>query len=140
MGKQQSTAQVPPLPDRAEDFPQVFLDRYNSGDIEACMELYEDDAIFMPAPGNPVRGAGIRRAMEEFLALGVPMAQRRIRHIYSADDTAVLIYDWYLDGVGSNGKPVKIEGTSTDIVRRGADGRYRYIIDNPFGIAPTAQE
>ncbi|MFI6167731.1 YybH family protein [Nocardia sp. NPDC051052] len=137
MGKQ-TTVSVPPLPTRAEDFPQVFLDRYNSFDLEACMELYADDAVFLPAPGKPVRGKGIRKAMEEFLALGVPIAQREVRHIYTADDTAVLIYDWYLDGTGSDGIPVHIEGTSTDIVRRGADGRYRYLIDNPFGIAPTA--
>ncbi len=70
----------------------------------------------------------------------MPIAQRQIRHVYSADDTAVLIYDWYLDGTGSDGTSVHVEGTATDIVRRGSDGRYRYIIDNPFGIAPTDRQ
>ncbi|UZJ31693.1 YybH family protein [Streptomyces endophytica] len=112
-----------PLPDRAEDFPAAFRDRYNSGDIEACRELYETDAVFMPAPGKPVRGEGIRQAMAEFLALGVPIANRQPRHIYTADDTTLLIYDWFIDGTGADGNHVRIEGTATDIVRRGPDRR-----------------
>ncbi|GAA0613381.1 YybH family protein [Streptomyces crystallinus] len=126
-----------PLPDHAEDFPAAFRDRYNSGDIEACMELYEPDAVFMPAPGTPVRGEDIRKAMTDFLSLGVPIAAREPRHVHTAGDTALLIYDWFIDGTGPDGDPVHIEGTATDIVRRGSDGRYRYIIDNPFGIQPT---
>lgn len=129
---------VLPLPERAEEFPAVFRDRYNSGDIEACMELYEPDAVFMPAPGTPVRGEGIRKAMEEFLGIGLPIDGPEPRHIHTGGDTALLIYDWYIDGTGPDGKHIHIEGTATDIVRRGPDGRYRYIIDNPFGIQPTA--
>ncbi|MFD0538567.1 hypothetical protein ACFQY7_37435 [Actinomadura luteofluorescens] len=29
--------------------------------------------------------------------------------------------------------PVRIEGTATDVARRGPDGRWRYAVDNPFG-------
>ncbi|MEE4423171.1 hypothetical protein [Streptomyces bugieae] len=44
------------------------------------------------------------------------------------------IYDGLIDGTGADGNHVRIEGTATDIVRRGTDGRYRHIIDNLFGI------
>ncbi|GAA2400924.1 hypothetical protein [Streptomyces coeruleofuscus] len=26
-----------------------------------------------------------------------------------------------------------VEGTATNVARRGSDGRWRYVIDNPFG-------
>ncbi|EFL19641.1 predicted protein [Streptomyces sp. C] len=34
---------------------------------------------------------------------------------------------------GRDGVPVHVEGTATDVARRGPDGRWRYAIDNPFG-------
>ncbi len=30
-----------------------------------------------------------------------------------------------------------VEGTATDVARGGLDGVWRYVIDNPFGVAPV---
>ena len=49
-----------------------------------------------------------------------------VRHSYVVDDIALLIVDW---SVGD------LAGTATDVARRGADGVWRYVIDNPAGIA-----
>ncbi|MFI7698427.1 hypothetical protein [Nonomuraea sp. NPDC049480] len=42
--------------------------------------------------------------------------------------------DWVIRGTDGDGQPVHIEGTATDVARRGEDGRWRYVIDNPFGV------
>lgn len=34
-----------------------------------------------------------------------------------------------------NGGSVNFQGTATDVARRGSDGRWRSVIDNPFGTA-----
>lgn len=34
-----------------------------------------------------------------------------------------------------NGGSVNFQGTATDGARRGSDGRWRSVIDNPFGTA-----
>lgn len=57
------------------------------------------------------------------------------RHTYVAGDLALLIVDWVIDGTGPDGARVHLEGTATDVARRGADGCWRYVIDNPFGTA-----
>lgn len=68
------------------------------------------------------------------LALGVPI-EVEPRHVYVADDIALLIVDWKISGTAPDGAQVDISGTATDVARRGADGIWRYLIDNPFGTA-----
>lgn len=74
-----------------------------------------------------------RQATSSFLALGVPI-EISLRHTYVYDDTALLIGDFVIDGAGPDGERVHIEGTATDVARRGPDGLWRYIIDNPPGV------
>ncbi|MFI0366314.1 YybH family protein [Actinomadura sp. 1N219] len=124
-----------PLADRPEDVPFVFAERFNSGDPAALAEVYEDGAVFVPEPGSPLTGADALAANVEFMALGVPITVSP-RHVYTTADLALLIVDWVIDGVDRAGHPVHIEGTATDVARRGSDGHWRYIIDNPFGCAP----
>jgi ketosteroid isomerase-like protein len=45
------------------------------------------------------------------------------------------VVDWSIDGKGPDGEDVHLGGSASDIVRRGADGRWRYIIDNNQGTA-----
>jgi ketosteroid isomerase-like protein len=122
------------LAERPEDVPTVFAERFNSGDPAAVAEVYETGAVFVPAPGTPLTGAEAQAANGRFVGLGVPITVRP-RHVYRAGDVALLIVDWVIDGVDRDGEMVHIEGTATDVARRGEDGRWRYVIDNPFGVA-----
>jgi len=117
-----------------EQHTDVFMRAFNSGRMELIEQLFDPEAVFVPEPGKPVTGAEILRRTEEFLALGVPLSATA-RHIYQAGDTALLIVDWVIDGTGSDGSPVHMTGTATDVVRRGADGRWRYLVDSPHGTA-----
>ncbi|MDF5752636.1 hypothetical protein [Spongiactinospora sp. TRM90649] len=54
---------------------------------------------------------------------------------YVADEIAPLLVDWSISGTTPVGVTVDIGGTPADLARRGADGRRRYVIDNPFGAA-----
>jgi ketosteroid isomerase-like protein len=114
--------------------PAVFAEAFNSGDPAAVERCYERGAILVPRPGVPVTGRDRPAANERFLDLGLPIKVRP-RHVYTAGDIALLIVDWTIEGTGPAGEPVHIEGTATDVARRGADGTWRYVIDNPFGTA-----
>jgi ketosteroid isomerase-like protein len=50
-----------------------------------------------------------------------------------AGDIALSIATWTLKGTGPDGKPIQMEGTTTDVLRRQADGRWLFVIDNPWG-------
>ncbi|MER5301597.1 nuclear transport factor 2 family protein [Streptomyces lasiicapitis] len=113
------------LPQRPEDVPSAFAERFNSGDADAVRELYEPDAAFVPESGAPVHGADAIAAQNApFLALGLPISVTP-RHVHVAGDTALIVVDWDIDG--------KVRATATDVARRGADGCWRYVIDSPFG-------
>jgi ketosteroid isomerase-like protein len=113
--------------------PGVFADAFNSGDADAVERLFEADAVFVTEPGDVVSGDKRRRATGDFLQLGVPIAIT-VRHTYVSADIALLIGDFVIHGTGQDGTEVHLEGTATDVARRGADGCWRYVIDNPPGI------
>ncbi|WP_433357154.1 YybH family protein [Microtetraspora malaysiensis] len=121
------------LAERPEDVPMVFAERFNRGDLEAVAEVYETDAVFVPEPGSPLTGTEAHAANGRFVGLGLPITVRP-RHVYRSGDIALLIVDWVIDGTDRDGQAVHIEGTATDVARRGQDGRWRYVIDNPFGV------
>jgi hypothetical protein len=56
-----------------------------------------------------------------------------VRHVYVAGDIAQIVVDWSIDGTGPDGEQVHFGGSACDIVRRGADGRWRYLIDKIKG-------
>ncbi|MEW2501124.1 nuclear transport factor 2 family protein [Amycolatopsis sp. NPDC047767] len=117
-----------PLPTSAEDIPDALLARFNSGDVDAMEDLYAPEAVFVTNPGTTVSGwPAIREQLAVFLERKLPM-NCEVRHAFVAGEVAMFALDWRLEGSD-------VSGVSTDIVRRGADGRWRFVIDNPFGTA-----
>lgn len=84
----------------------------------------------LPADGD----VPLADSPERMVAFGLPI-EVRPRHVYVAEDIALLIVDWTISGTTPDGEEVDIRGTATDVARRGKDGIWRYIIDNPFGTA-----
>ena len=123
------------LPRRPEDVHPYFSRSFNAGDIDAAMRMYVQDAVFVPKPGSTVRGyEAIRASLAEFMQLKLPI-QTVHKQILVSGDVALLISDWIIEGKGPDGQPVKLTGTSSDVVRRQADGTWLVMIDNPFGTA-----
>jgi ketosteroid isomerase-like protein len=48
-------------------------------------------------------------------------------------DSALLHSAWTLATTGPDGVPINMAGTTADVVRRQADGTWRFVIDNPWG-------
>jgi ketosteroid isomerase-like protein len=90
--------------------------------------------VLVARPGVPVTGPERAAANGRLQALGVPI-EVHPRHVYVADDIALLVVDWMIEGTGPDGTPVHVSGTATDVARRGPDGTWRYVIDNPWGTA-----
>jgi ketosteroid isomerase-like protein len=113
----------------------AYCATFESGSGELLDQHYEPGAVLVPRPGVPLTDASRRiEAHQHLLRFGLPLTART-RHAYVADDIALLIVDWSMQGTGPQGHPVDLRGTAADVIRRGADGRWRYVIDNPFGTA-----
>lgn len=117
--------------------PYVFAAAFNTGDPDAIERVYEDTGQFVRAPGEATTGIDRRQANAQLASLGVPI-EVKPRHVYVHDDIALLIVDWAITGTTHAGQPMDVRGTATDVARRGADGYWRYIIDNPSGTAVRA--
>ena len=124
-----------PLPTEPEGVIPSLIERFNSGKVEAMMALYAPEAVFIAKDGRTITDhTEIAAELERDLRLGLPL-QAKTRHVFVADDTAQIVLDWSIDGTGPDGKHVHLGGAASDIARRGADGRWRYLIDNRLGTA-----
>ena len=118
-----------------EEIHRAFTAAFNAGDAAALLELYEPDASLAPAPGEVVTGLdAIREVLAGFLALKGQMTIETLR-VLPAGDVVLLHGMWLLTGTGADGNPLELAGRNTEVVRRQADGSWRFIVDNPFGDA-----
>ncbi len=106
----------------------------NSGDLDSLMPLYETEAAFATQPGSLAPGpAGIREALSGFIAMNGTL-DLDVTRVLEVDDLALVIGVWSFDGTGPDGEPVRLEARNADVLRRQADGTWRFVIDNPWGV------
>ncbi len=111
----------------------AYCAAFATGSADAVDTFYEPGAVLVPQPGAPVTGrSGRAAAYDHLLGFGVPMAAAA-RHLYVAGDIALAVVDWSMRGTARQGYPLDLRGTAADVLRRGADGRWRYVVNNPFG-------
>lgn len=122
-----------------EDVPGAFAERFNRRSIDDVMEVYDEDAVLLQESGDVVTGDALREAYAEVMKLELPTSTS-VRHVLVSGDTALLIADWEVHGTAPDGTRVDLVDTATDVVRRGPDGNWRYIIDYPFGGRPPESE
>ena len=116
-----------------EDVIESVAKGLGAGDIDRVISLYEPEATFAPRPGQSIRGAeAIRHALAAFVALQ-PRMTGQIEKVLVAGDTALVCNRWTLSGRQPDGTAVAMGGTSADVLRRGDDGRWRILIDDPWG-------
>ena len=123
------------LPTEPEGVIPSLIERFNSGKVSAMMTLYDPEAVLIAKDGRTVTDrTEIAAELERDLSLGLPL-EAKARHVFVNGDIAQIVVDWSIDGTGPDGKHVHVEGTASDVARRGADGRWRYLIDNRLGTA-----
>ncbi|MGH9119409.1 MAG: YybH family protein [Acidimicrobiales bacterium] len=110
-----------------------FEERFNAGDIDGLIALYEPDATLIAAPGSQATGLDeIREALGGFLAL-----QGRItldtKLVLTVGDLAYLANTWLLEAKDADGNPLSMGATTAEVARRQGDGRWLYVIDNAWG-------
>jgi uncharacterized protein (TIGR02246 family) len=121
-----------------EDVDRLFAEALNAGNLDGLVALYEPEASLSPAPGKQVSGhAAIREALAGFLA-AKPRMDLSVRVIAQSGALALCTARWTLAMTGQDGKPQEVAGQSIEVVRRQADGRWLFAIDEPFGMSPGA--
>ncbi|MFE9560501.1 YybH family protein [Streptomyces sp. NPDC006487] len=115
----------------AEEHGNLYVQRFNAGDVEALRGMYTEDAVSVWEPGNPLTGKAREDALVEFLTQK-PRMTATLREKHVTGNTALLVVDWAIDIPAPEGDE-HLEGTGLDVLRLGPDGTWRFAIDNPHG-------
>jgi uncharacterized protein (TIGR02246 family) len=114
-----------------ESAHRFFLEAFNAGDADALAALYEPQAVLSNRHGQTVQGAdAIREAYRRFVAAN-PQMKLRTRYALRAGELALLCSEWEMPPAEPGGQVRKHR--SVEVVRRQADGSWRYVIDHPYG-------
>jgi ketosteroid isomerase-like protein len=118
-----------------EEIDRIFERELNAGNLDGLVALYEPTAAFTVEPGKVVTGtAAIREAVAGFLALK-PNISLSPRVLANTGEIAMVSSNWRLKGSAPDGSAVDLAGESVEILRRQADGTWKFIIDSPWGLA-----
>lgn len=125
-----------------EDVDFALVDAYNRGDLDAAVDLHEDNVVTWALPhegGHVQRGRDqIRKGFANGLFLIKGKMQLRVRHMTQNDDLALLRSSWSVSGTLPDGSPVELAHAGIEVVRRQADGSWKFAIDHPWGCNPIA--
>jgi uncharacterized protein (TIGR02246 family) len=117
--------------DNPEEIHTALSVAMNAGDLDALVELYEEQAtLIVPPQGRRVTGREeIRDATAEVLALR-PVADFQLVGKLQHDGLALTHGRWRLTGTDADGRNVELAGRGTLVSRRQLDGRWRIALDD----------
>lgn len=120
-------------PTKPEDWPQVFEQRLNAGDLDAVMTLYEPDAHFVTTSGEILVGHdAIRKALGALIEAKTHF-RSRIAGAVTVGDIAQLYTDFEGTRVDGSGKTVAVHNNAIEVLRRQPDGAWKLIMGDPNG-------
>ncbi len=116
-----------------EELHIEFQEAFNHHDLDSILALYEPDAVLVSG-GGPAQGtAAIRELYRGILAV-CPTLELQMLGVTRAGDLAMLRGKWILYESGSDGSQIRREGQNTEIARLQPDGRWLFVIDNPYAL------
>jgi uncharacterized protein (TIGR02246 family) len=112
---------------KPEDISEMFGAYFNKRDKAALLALYTDTAILT------VDGTAVARGKAEIDGMVTPFFQSPLKIAikcvccHQHGDTALVRSDWKLTGPDG---AMAMAGSSAEVLRKGADGLWRFIVDD----------
>lgn len=100
------------VPQKPEDWPQVFEQHLNAGDLDAVMELYEPDARFVARSGETLVGRDAMRKVLGGMIDAKTHVRSRVIKAVIVGDIAQLYTDFQGTAVGGSGKSVALRNNT----------------------------
>ena len=119
------------LPHKPEDWPRLFVQYLNSGDLEALTALYAPNARFVGGSGETIVGHDrIRDMLTRMIRLKTKLQSQVLRAI-SVDDVAVLYTDFQGTTMDASEKTIDVRYNAIEVLRQQPDGCWKLIVGDP---------
>jgi ketosteroid isomerase-like protein len=121
-----------------EDLLNLQVQEFNKGNVSFLMTLYENDACFASEPGQVIRDLeNIRQSLQRFIDMRAKL-KARVKRVLQVSDIALLITEWSINGIESDGKHIDLSGKGTVVLRQQKQQHsdaiaWRIVIENPWG-------
>jgi uncharacterized protein (TIGR02246 family) len=115
-----------------EEIHALVAAAFNAGDLDAFLELHEEDAAaIVPPDGRRVSGRdAIRAALQPIFAL---RPHARIEVVGKLQADGVALTHARLNVVAGDGRErLEVTGRGTIVSRQQPDGTWRIVLDNPM--------
>jgi len=113
-----------------ESVTEKLVEFFAVGDLDGVISLYETDAVFIEVDGVSRGLTEIRSAHQRFAGSGLALTLHDSA-TFEMGDLALVHWTWTV----SDEKGAVMEGTSAEVLRRQADGSWKFVIDNSDGAA-----
>jgi len=117
---------------KPERMSGAFAEAFNAGNVDELLSLYEANATYIHGTRIVTDPAVLREIFKQLTASRPTM---RLENEYCVvfEDTALVRAHWRLEWRDAAQQLQAKEGHSSEVLRRGTDGYWRYIIDHPTG-------
>lgn len=118
---------APPAARWPSEVPELISLAVSDGDLGAAVAQYERGAVLRPWADNRADGT-VRQNMTTIMHLRLPLDTRLLAEV-PADGLTMLVCERRIEGVGPDGKPVRLSGVGCTVVRAQVDGAWRIAAD-----------
>jgi len=119
---------------KPEDCDLIIFESIRTKDLERAVALYEPNATFITDTGPVVGQEAIRNVLSGWMDLEEPEFTTDLVSFVDSDGELALVRgSWTALAKGPEGTPMRISGKNVELVRRQADGTWRFVIDHPRG-------
>lgn len=123
-----------PMPrDTPEELAATFAAAIGTGEVNAAVELWTDDATIIQPDGEALHGKpAVAAALQAIVDNGLRM-EIDVSNVFVAGDVAVVVGALTLNGTNGDSEPFAQRSSSVVVYTRNADG-WRIAIDAPWGL------
>ena len=112
-----------------EEVDHLFVQYMREGNIESILELYDPEIAFVSPSGDVKKGtSAIREELGPYAATN-QVFKFNITRVIRNGDIALVHNEWEMIS------PKKMSGYAIEVMRRQANGSWRFFIGDPFTIS-----
>jgi len=119
------------LAKKPEDWPRLFQQQFNAGNLDAVVALYEKEARFVSRSGETLIGRDVIRTILGSLIYSKTQLRSRVVRAVTVDDIAQLHTDFEGATVDSSRKTISVHNKAVEVLRRQPEGNWKVITGDP---------